>query len=196
MAIKLPQKPRSGFHSINELTRAVNGLIDYISSFAITGEKPIRINRTMFQTTIGIDLNENGNPEIIGYSGFFKVVIESGGNTCAVIDGSDEEKEFAGCAYYNAKKVWCNKASGISIQEGFLCLSISNHSTYGVTYGFESDIPDMPTLSDDGYDNTVKYPLAYFYSDKEGKWAVQQLCFGLPQLWCFGSCDTEIEAGT
>ena len=190
MAINLPQKPRAGFHSIQEIVRAVNGVIDYIASFSITGQKPIRVHRTMFQTEIGIDL-ENSEIKVTGetYKGFFKVILSDG--NCLIVDGLDDAKSYAGCAYYNGKKVWCNRGE-VSFQSGYLCLKITKHENYSsVQYGYENDIPDMPNLNDGG-GMTASYPLAYC-TEIEGEAVVQQLNHGLPQLWCFGNCESEEE---
>ena len=201
MAINLPQKPRPGFHAIQELTRAVNGLIDYISTFSIIGKKPIRVTRKMFQTEISLDeyyvpsggessSDEESSSE---YNGPFKVVLQD--NTLSVICGYDKSNSIAGYAYYNIKVVTCWKTSYITPQTGYLCLKIRGDSTawntyHYVSYDFESTIPDMPTLSNNNGDNTVKYPLAEIRNEN-GQWKVHQLCYGFPQLWCFAPCDDD-----
>ena len=186
MAIKLPQKPRPGFHSINELTRAVNGIIDYISSFSLTGKSPIRVVQDMFSAKISID-RENTDSD---YRGYFKVIAD--GNTVQVVDGTYQNNDYAGYAYYNASAVHCPVGS-IAAENGYLCLQISSDVNFRVNYVFREDVPDMPHLEDAGGDNTAEYPLAWVTDGADG-WEVQQLCYGLPQLWCFGPCDSGEES--
>jgi len=99
MAINLPQKPRSGFHAIQELTRAVNGVIDYIASFLFSGDGIIKVNHSMFNVMIGLDIDElKKHLEETGlelentYRGMFKLTSEdddqldiAGGSVC--VDG-------------------------------------------------------------------------------------------------------------
>ena len=80
----------------------------------------------------------------------------------------------------------------MSPENGYLCLKISYDSTYNVDYVFRDDVPDMPKLEDAGGDNTAEYPLALISEGEDG-WTIQQLCYGIPQLWCFGPCDTDSE---
>ena len=190
MAIRLPQKPRPGYHSISELTRALNGLIDYVSSFSITGKKPVRVTRDMFKAEISLEEEDETYSVASGsYNGWFKVFIDEDDDTVRISDGGDPDSAFAGYAYYNAAAVHCRRTS-MSPENGYLCLKISYDSTYNVDYVFRDDVPDMPKLEDAGGDNTAEYPLAYLSEGDDG-WVVQQLCYGIPQLWCFGPCDTE-----
>lgn len=187
MAIRLPQKPRPGYHSISELTRALNGLIDYVSSFSITGKKPVRVTRDMFKAEISI---EDGDPDSgSGYGGWFKVIADE--DTIQVVDGGGQDAGFAGYAFYNAAAVHCRSGS-LPAENGYLCLRISYDSDHQVSYGFTDTISDMPHLEDAGGDNTAEYPLALISEGEDG-WTIQQLCYGIPQLWCFGPCDTDSE---
>ncbi|MBO4304857.1 MAG: hypothetical protein J6A21_09765 [Lentisphaeria bacterium] len=187
MAIKLPQKPRPGYHSINELVRAVNGVIDFLSSLSIAGKAPVKVSETMFGYEIGFDADAEESGE--KYSGYFKVIIKDG--ECHIVNGGNEKDSYAGYAYYNAVSVHCPKGE-ISPREGFLCLQITKDSSPSVEYVFKDSVPDMPVLESSEEDNSAWYPLA-FVSKSSGKWKAQQLAYGLPQLWCFGPCDEEEE---
>ena len=195
MAIRLPQKPRPGYHSINELTRAINGLIDYVSSFSITGKKPIHVVSDMFKTEISIKNEQDNNTPTPSnpnsgyhiYSGWFKVSVDD--DSVRISDGGDSDADYAGYAFYNAVAVHC-RSYNLPAEKGFLCLRISYDSDYHVSYGFSDTVSNMPKLEDIGGDNTAEYPLALISEGEDG-WNIQQLCYGIPQLWCFGPCDTE-----
>lgn len=103
MAINLPQKPRSGFHSINELTRAINGVIDFLASFVFAGDGIIKVNRTMFRVDFSLDLDklkyevpEPENDKSIHYTGMFKLQREPETNYVEVINGSNTDDSSCG----------------------------------------------------------------------------------------------------
>ncbi len=62
MSIYLPQKPRPGFHAIQELTRAVNGLIDYLSALRFVGKDGIWVRQLMHEIQIGLEKKQEIEP--------------------------------------------------------------------------------------------------------------------------------------
>ena len=188
MAIKIPQKPRHGFHSIRELTRCVNGLIDYISAFTFIGKDGIEVRARQHQVEFTLNQAVSTPMTNMGYQGFFQVKIQD--DEIVICNGADPESSYAGIAYYNAKKVQCVKKN-LPVDTGYVLLAVSKSSTYQVSYSIESQIPDMPTMEDPQGDNTVQYPLAEICKNDEGKFIARQICYGIPQLWCFAVCDEE-----
>lgn len=175
MAIKVPQKPRHGFHSIRELTRCVNGLIDYVSALVFIGKNGIEVHQSQHNIEI---LGSNPIQGDSSYDGFFK----------ATIDG-DSIKILAGYAYYNGKIKYCEEDS-VSKEEGYVLLGVGSDGFAG--YFVESEIPDMTFIEseEDIEDDVSYYPIAEIKREN-GEWKVRQLCYGVPSLFCFGPCDDE-----
>ena len=134
------------------------------------------------------------------YNGFFKVEIESSGTTCKVINGINEngtdgcDNGVAGIAYYNFEYFPCHKETGIPLQTGYLCLSINRSLLLGwiIRYAIRNYFPDMTVVNNPEGDNTVEYPLAWCYQE-DNEWKIQQLCYGIPHLFCACVCREELD---
>ena len=121
MAI-LPQKPRSGFHSISELTRCICGIIDYLASFKFDGGDGIEISRNINHIQI------KGSGQVLSgtvdeqettgdYDGPYAVHITDGGGL--QINGG-----FAICNGIFMRV----SGTSLGVQNGFLCV-VTEHSS-------------------------------------------------------------------
>ncbi|MBO4631713.1 MAG: hypothetical protein J5858_07300, partial [Lentisphaeria bacterium] len=205
MAINLPQKPRAGMHAIHELTKSINGVIDYLSTFLFSGDGFIKVNRSMFRADFSLDLEklkkklelENIHTE---YDGFFKAELISQNFTPEEEAELDESGYYHGVLqitsgapsslngysymYLNGYQLRFYSVSDFSpVKRGFLCIyvRIDPETDRGIDYGYviESTFPENRDTS------ILKYPVAWIYRTGD-EWKVFQIVrYEIPSLYLF-----------